>query len=197
MIDPSNLKPKNRRAGRHWQDVDIELTSPVVDSLNVVSAIDWFTETGERLQPEEHDHPAQEPLLDSQRGAFQLIPSGPGFPTEPNLRLFVSSIHRAQHSVSITSPYFSPDESLLAAITTAAYRGLRVELFASEKADQFMVQHAQHSYYAALLEAGVKIYLYPAPPCCTPSTSPRTTRSASSGRPTWTCARSPSTTRSP
>jgi cardiolipin synthase len=65
--------------------------------------------------------------------------------------------------VTITSPYFIPDESLLAAITTAAYRGVRVELFASEKADQFMVQHAQHSYYAELLSAGVRIYLYPAP----------------------------------
>jgi cardiolipin synthase A/B len=29
--------------------------------------------------------------------------------------------------------------------------------------DQFMVHHAQRSYYEALLRAGVKIYLYPAP----------------------------------
>jgi cardiolipin synthase len=29
--------------------------------------------------------------------------------------------------------------------------------------DQFMVYHAQRSYYQALLEAGVRIYLYPAP----------------------------------
>ena len=31
------------------------------------------------------------------------------------------------------------------------------------QADQFMVQHAQASYYDVLLEAGVRIYLYPKP----------------------------------
>lgn len=91
------------------------------------------------------------------------MPSGPGFPTEPNLRLFVSLIHLAAERVAITSPYFVPDESLLAAITTAAYRGVRVELFVGEQADQFLVGHAQRSYYRALLEAGVHIHLYPAP----------------------------------
>ena len=61
------------------------------------------------------------------------------------------------------SPYFIPDESLLAAVTTAVYRGVEVELFVSEQADQFMVGHAQASYYRALLDAGVRIWLYPKP----------------------------------
>ena len=38
-----------------------------------------------------------------------------------------------------------------------------MELFVSEEGDQFMVYHAQCSYYQALLEAGVRIHLYPAP----------------------------------
>ena len=38
-----------------------------------------------------------------------------------------------------------------------------VELFVSEEGDQFMVFHAQCSYYQALLEAGIRIYRYPAP----------------------------------
>ena len=52
---------------------------------------------------------------------------------------------------------------MLAAITTAARRGVEVELFVSEIGDQFFVFHAQHSYYRELLEAGVRIWLYPAP----------------------------------
>jgi cardiolipin synthase len=63
----------------------------------------------------------------------------------------------------LTSPYFVPDEPLLYAVTTAARRGVEVELFVSEEGDQFMVYHAQCSYYQALLEAGVRIHLYPAP----------------------------------
>jgi cardiolipin synthase len=83
--------------------------------------------------------------------------------TMPNLRLFSSLVHRAQQKLSLTSPYFVPDDSLLEAITTAAYRGVAVELFVSEQADQFMVQNAQASYYDVLLEAGVRIYQYPKP----------------------------------
>jgi cardiolipin synthase len=78
-------------------------------------------------------------------------------------RLFNSLIYSAQRRLSITSPYFVPDDSLLYAITTAAQRGIDVELFVGEQGDQFMVHHAQSSYYRTLLNAGVKIYLYPAP----------------------------------
>ena len=93
----------------------------------------------------------------------QVVPSGPGFTTENNLRLFNSMVYRARRKLSLTSPYFVPDESLLYAVTTAAQRGVEVELFVSAEADQFMVAHAQQSYYTALLEAGVRIWLYPSP----------------------------------
>jgi cardiolipin synthase A/B len=77
--------------------------------------------------------------------------------------MFTTLLYSAQRRISITSPYFVPDESLLYAVTTAAQRGVDVELFVSAVGDQFMVYHAQRSYYQALLEAGVRIYLYPAP----------------------------------
>ena len=115
----------------------------------------------------------------------QVVPSGPGFPDENNLRLFNSLIYSAQRRLSITSPYFVPDESLLYAITTAAQRGVDVELFVGEQGDQFMVHHAQNSYYEALLKTGVKIYLYPAPFVLHSSTSPSMTTSPSSDRATW------------
>ena len=72
-------------------------------------------------------------------------------------------IPNARRRVSVTSPYFVPDESTLLALITAASRGLEVELFVSEVADQVLVAHAQRSYYAALLDAGVAIWLYRAP----------------------------------
>src|SRR4029079_17151548 len=94
---------------------------------------------------------------------LQVVASGPGFVTEHNLRLFTSMIYAAQHRLSLTSPYFVPDDSLLYAVTTAAQRGVDVELFVGATADQFMVAHAQRSYYESLLTAGVRIWLYPEP----------------------------------
>ena len=52
----------------------------------------------------------------------QVVPSGPAFPDEKNLRLFNSLIYSAQRRLSITSPYFVPDDSLLYAITLAEWR---------------------------------------------------------------------------
>jgi cardiolipin synthase len=93
----------------------------------------------------------------------QVVPSGPGFDGENNLRLFNSLLYLAQERIIITSPYFVPDESMLYAITTAAQSGIDVQLFVSEIGDQPVVYHAQRSYYEELLRAGVRIWLYKAP----------------------------------
>ena len=49
------------------------------------------------------------------------------------------------------------------ALTSAAQRGVEVTLIVSEIGDQFLVYHAQGSYYEELLKAGVNIYRYQAP----------------------------------
>ena len=161
LVEPGYNKEKNHREGREWVELTCRLRGPVVTALDVVFATDWYSETGELLTQE-----IAAPAGAAAQGGgavCQVIPSGPGFATENNLRAFTALIYSAQHRVSLTSPYFVPDESLLYAVTTAAQRGVDVELFVSEEGDQFMVYHAQCSYYRALLEAGVRIYLYPAP----------------------------------
>ena len=160
LVEPSYRKPRNRKLGRKWVELMARVEGPVVDEINVVFATDWNAETDENLERELslyewHNHPGDV--------TCQVVPSGPGFTTENNLRLFTSLIYSASDRISITSPYFVPDDSLLYAITTAAQRGVEVELFVSEKGDQFLVHHAQRSYYEALLEAGIRIYLYPKP----------------------------------
>lgn len=159
LIEPSYNNPRHRRAGREWVELMACLRGPIVTTLNVVFATDWLSETDESLEPQLQLPANPEPGTVT----AQVVPSGPGFITENNLRLFNTLIYSAQHRISICSPYFVPDDSLLYAITTAAQRGVDVELFVSEKGDQFLVHHAQRSYYEALLEAGVRIYLYKAP----------------------------------
>lgn len=157
-------KPKNHEAGRQWVELMARVHGPVVASLEAVFAQDWFVETGEASSVSVNLAPAvplPAPALSDV--PCQVVPSGPGYVAENNLRLFTTLIYSATRRISLTSPYFVPDESLLYAVTTAAQRGIDVELFVSEQSDQFMVGHAQASYYRALLEAGVAIYLYPSP----------------------------------
>lgn len=163
LIDPTYGSPKNAEIGRRWHDLSMEVTGDIVHQVEAVFAMDWFIESEERLDVEPEFRTERRPNIGGATHALQLIPSGPGYPTEPNLRMFTSLIHMATRKIAITSPYFVPDEALLAAITTAAKRGLDVELFVGEKADQFLVGHAQRSFYHVLLEVGVRIFLYPAP----------------------------------
>jgi cardiolipin synthase A/B len=158
LIEPGYNKPKNHEAGREWVELVARVQGPLVGALNLLFATDWYSETGVKLRDEVA---TQSPPAGEIEG--QVIPSGPGFVTENNLRAFTLLLYSAQRRLSITSPYFVPDESLLYAITTAAQRGVEVELFVSEAGDQFMVFHAQRSYYEALLRAGVRIYFYPEP----------------------------------
>src|SRR5690606_23676851 len=93
----------------------------------------------------------------------QIVPSGPGYEVENNLRLFLALLYGAQQKIMIVSPYFVPDEALLLAVSAACDRGVQVELFVSEDGDQAIVYHAQRSYYEALLRAGVRIWMYRKP----------------------------------
>jgi cardiolipin synthase len=160
MIDSAYHKKKNLARGLHWHELMVRMEGPIVRELDAVFVTDWFSESDVLLPmdttpvvlPGDADH------LDA-----QVVPSGPTFDNDNNSKLFAALIHNAQRRVSITSPYFVPDEALLMAMVTAGSRGLDVELFVSEIGDQFLVYHAQRSYYEALLRAGVKIFLYRAP----------------------------------
>jgi cardiolipin synthase len=154
-----NLK-KNIKRGLHWVDLMVRIQGPVVASVNAVFLSDWYSETDEVLTDEID-------LFDVTSGPgdldCQIVPSGPGFEFQNNLKLFAGLLYAAQRKIIVVSPYFVPDEALLLAITTACQRGIHVELFVSEEGDQALVYHAQRSYYEALLRAGVKIWMYQRP----------------------------------
>jgi cardiolipin synthase len=160
VIDRSYNKPSNIKRGLKWQELVTRVEGPVVDALNLIFITDWYIESEELLENEAR---VLESIDDPALLECQVVPSGPGFEGENNLRLFLALLYGAQHRIVITSPYFVPDESMLYAITTAVERGVPVDLFVSEIGDQALVWHAQRSYYEALLRAGVRIYQYKSP----------------------------------
>ena len=162
LIEPGYKRRSAHAMGREWVDLMARVTGVTVTSLDVVFATDWFAETGRHLLGELR-MPTDEEYRRTEGTIAQVIPSGPGFVTENNLRLFNHLFYAAKHRLTVVSPYLVPDDSMLYAITTAAQRGVEVELFVCRKADQFMVQHAQQSYYEALLRSGVRIHRYPDP----------------------------------
>jgi cardiolipin synthase len=160
MVDSTYNKRVNKKRGLKWKDLMVRFEGPIVAGINALFITDWYSETDELLVRESTQTPA---MSTNANLDAQVVPSGPGFEGENNLRLFNSLLYAAQQRVIITSPYFVPDDSMLYAITTAAQSGLDVQLFVSEVGDQALVYHAQRSYYETLLRAGVKIWLFPSP----------------------------------
>lgn len=155
MID----KTYHRKDDISYIELIAHLQGPSVNESAAVFASDWYCETGEFLKHFTTNSVAAK----NGTVAVQMVPSGPGYPYQNNLRLFTSFIQSARHSVVITNPYLVPDESLLAALVSASLRGVKVSVLNSEAMDQWMVGHAQRSYYQEFLTAGVDIYLYKKP----------------------------------
>ena len=181
LVAPDYDTPSFQKAGITYDDTSVSLTGPIVTQIEAVFALDWYYASKEVLTPadltppttrekdtrekeaREKDTREKEAADEAPASSMQIIPSGPAFRDEPNLRAFVHMVSSARSHVSIASPYFIPDEALIAALTNAALSGVEVELFLSEQFDQFLVGHAQRSYYGMLLAAGVRIHLYRKP----------------------------------
>lgn len=160
LIDSSYNKPSNRRRGLHWKDLMVRLEGPIVFGLNAVFLSDWYLETDEVLENLVDETPE---FHESENLECQVVPSGPGFVDENNLLVFLSLLYTAERRISITSPYFVPDASIMHALRAATARGVDVELFVSEIGDQPVVYHAQRSYYEELLNAGIRIFMFRPP----------------------------------
>src|SRR5699024_1547173 len=134
----------------------MEVRGEIVHAMDGVFAVDWYTESDEIIEtlaelekglPPTPVAAGGDPTAGDPVSAFQLVPSGPGYRTQPGLRMFTQLVSQARERLRIVSPYFIPDEALLHALTSAAYRGVAVEVFVPERADQFGVHHAQRSYF--------------------------------------------------
>jgi cardiolipin synthase len=160
-----NLIRRNyfRKDKIYYDELVAQVHGPIAHQLNAAFVTDWYSETGVELYKE--NAAEMFPFAPDFRGESlcQVLPSGPGFENENNLKLFTALLYTARRKAVITNPYFVPDDALMTAITSAAQRGVEVILFNSEVSDQFFVSHSQRSYYEQLLKAGVKLYWYRAP----------------------------------
>lgn len=154
MVDPTCFK-QNADVGQ-WVDVLVKVEGPAVMALAAAFFADWELETGERadLTGMEHKFVPKGPA------PVQVIPSGPGL--EPALihHLLLTTIYNAREELTLTTPYFVPDEALQTALCVAAAKGVEVNLIIPEKCDSRMVRYASSSRFEDLLNAGVRIFRF-------------------------------------
>ncbi len=139
----------------HWRDTHIEMAGPVVLGAQLTFFEDWHwaTDGVPELNWEAERSPESDmPVL--------IIPSGPADQLETAHLLFTGAINAARKRVWIASPYFVPDEAVVAALQLAALRGVDVRILIPENPDHYLIYLSSFSYIDQTEPTGVKFYRF-------------------------------------
>jgi cardiolipin synthase A/B len=139
-----------------WVDAVIRFEGPIARQNQRLFAGDWMTYT-------ERDVGGLlgEPISASGPGfAAQVIGTGPTVRFSAMPEMFESLCYAARHELVISTPYYVPNEAMQAALCASAFRGVSTTIVFPARNDSWVVGGASRSYYADLLDAGVKIFEY-------------------------------------
>ncbi len=154
LVDPRFFK-QAAGVGR-WVDAMVRMEGPAVSLLARLFEVDWSAEA---------ERPFETATIHAARSAapgsvIQVVPSGPAPLPDVIRRLTLTAIYSARRTLTITTPYFVPDDAVLTALRSAASAGVAVTLIVPAENDSFLVRHASASAYEDVLSAGVRIYEY-------------------------------------
>lgn len=154
----------NAEDSEHWRDMMVELRGCVANNLQSAFTQIWASVCGEILVgPHFYPHGDEARAEEGgERLSYHVnVISSPAAEAHPLRKLFWTSFRCAQERLYITSPYFVPDRDTRQVIAQQARAGVDVRiLLPNHLTDAKPIRLAAHSYYAELLEAGVRIYEY-------------------------------------
>lgn len=153
-------RASKRRARRDqpapWRDTHVRLKGDAVRWLQLIFVDDWQYTTGYSAAKPKYFPPP----TNQGEHRVQIVASGPDRELEPIQRLYFAAIALAHQRVLVTTPYFVPDAPVLAALTTAALRGVDVRVLVPRLSDSLVVTAAARSYFDDLLAAGARVFEY-------------------------------------
>jgi cardiolipin synthase len=140
-----------------WRDTHMEIRGEAVASMNMVFLIDWYFVSKIVLTREKKYFDVES--VDGNK-LVQLATSGPDSDYANIMQVYFSAMSTARECIYLCTPYFSPNESILTALKTAALGGVDVRILLPGKSDSPIGNWNSRSYISELLEAGVRVYLY-------------------------------------
>lgn len=143
----------SRGSKEGWRDEHLRIEGEAVGQLQRLFLHDWLRAGGEPFMPQ------SSPLIP--RGeALQLVWAGDGFRSSTLLDAILSSLYRANDTISICSPYFMPPPEILTALRVASSSGVRVRVLLPRSYPSGLLNLVAESYFVDLLNAGAELYLY-------------------------------------
>lgn len=139
----------------HWRDTHVRIEGPSAIAAQLVFFDDWHWASNEILELDWTARRAKKgnvPVL--------IIASGPADELETAHLMFIHAINSAEERIWISSPYFVPDEGVMAALQLAGLRGVDVRILIPDNPDHMMVYLAAFSYFEEAAATGVRFYKY-------------------------------------
>lgn len=149
-------------AGNPAGDVHFQVEGPIVPQLMTVLAHDWEFATGETLRDELWFPPEGNREFDNGVPA-RAVASGPDRNLGRTLDMILGALSIAQQRVCIQSPYFLPDQPLIAALTIAARRGVQVDVVIPGRNNLRLVDYAMTAQLDQVVAHGVRVWRYNGP----------------------------------
>ena len=145
---------RSRKFG-HWRDTHLRIDGPSVRHLQMSFLADWYFAARSTILTNwdaATGHPEGTDLL--------ILGSGPADPMDTCSLMFVLAIHAARSRIWISSPYFIPNEAVIAALRTAALRGVDVRIMLPLKPDHRVVYLAGFSFMSELNEPSIRFFRF-------------------------------------
>jgi len=139
-----------------WIDLSFEVEGDTAVDAAHQFELDWGIARGSTLIA------TVRACVEAQTGALtQYLPSGPDQAEDTLRALIIEGCYRADRRILAITPYFVPDEGVLAALRLAACRGVQVSLCLPLRSNHRLADFARNRALRELSAAGVGIRLLP------------------------------------
>jgi len=139
-----------------WVDTLMRFEGPIARQNQHVFAGDWMTYVDEDIRPL-----LEAPIRAPAHGfPAQVIATGPTIRASAMPETFEALVYAARDTLTVTTPYYVPNESMQAALCAAANRGVEATIVFPARNDSWITGAASRSYYRDLLVAGVNVHEY-------------------------------------
>ena len=140
----------------HWRDTHVRIEGPAAQVAQALFLADWYW--AKREIPDLDWEPV--PAASGADVAAMVLPIAPTAGLETAQLFFTHALNSAHDRIWIASPYFVPDEAVMAALRLAALRGVDVRIIVPDKSDNILVDLATRWYARELDTVGIRFLRY-------------------------------------
>jgi cardiolipin synthase A/B len=138
-------------------DTHFRIEGPLVEQVMTIFVEDWSFTTNEVLQGARW-FPRQETTLFHDGVPARAVPSGPDASLESTHAMIMGALAVARERVLVATPYFLPDQQLVAAFGVAARRGIAVDIVIPKANNLKLVDYAMTAQLDQVLRHGCRVW---------------------------------------